>query len=123
MEWSAYSLSRLWKLEPPVPRLRTHTVTALFEEKYRELPDRLKRRLKYYRDFLPDGCAEVRLRGVYARTDLDGKKDAYRAMLLAFAVASQRAQSAVPPPAEPEAVGMKYFEVSTQKKANTETDV
>ena len=49
---------------------------------------------------------EVRLRGVYARTDLDGKKDAYRAMLLAFAEASQRAQSAVPPPPEPEAVGM-----------------
>eukprot|EP00966_Prymnesium_polylepis_P021080 485068-Prymnesium_polylepis.2 len=110
LEWSRYALGRLWHVETPPPRLRNTAVDELFEEKLAALPDKLCRRLSYYRSLVADEHeACVRLRGIYARTELDGKKDIYRDMLHDFAHASRDAQARSPPPPSPEAIGMEWF--------------
>ena len=110
MEWSRYTLCRAWKLEPPVPYLRGHKVQDYFEQEYRQIQSnqKLYRRLKYYRTFVTDDCV-VLLRGVYARTLIDGKKELHRDMLLAYAETLKDAQEAGPPCPPPDAVGMSYY--------------
>ena len=103
MEWSRYALSRLWKLETRPPVLKRHTVTPHFEEAFRSIPEKVRRKVKYYRPFL--ACTEVNLTGVWARTLIDGQKDVHASMLQAFAAAA-REQAASQPSVDPAALGM-----------------
>jgi len=126
-EWSRYALETLWHLEsatteggggadgdeaPPHPGvgmlrnnrvrdplLRGYNVRKLFDDKLRVIPKPLWKKLKYYRAHLAPGLSEVRLRGYYAGTELDGKKDAYRGFLHGHAAESAARAQESPDPA------------------------
>mmetsp|Transcript_2664 Transcript_2664/g.5545 ORF Transcript_2664/g.5545 Transcript_2664/m.5545 type:complete len:267 (+) Transcript_2664:10-810(+) len=116
LEWSKYALARLWKLNPPPPNLRGHGAETMFEEKLCSVPEPLRRRLIYYRTLLANDCKEVRLRGIYAKTELDGKKDLHRSMLIEFLQASCKAQSQQARPPDPQTINMKWYEPSPPTK-------
>jgi hypothetical protein len=74
LEWARYALGRLWIGAAQPPLLRGHDVTAAFEAALSALPKRAKRRLRYYRRFMPPGglpLGEVPLYGAYAPTEHD----------------------------------------------------
>ena len=99
------------------PLLRGYNTQVLFDEKVRNLPKPLYKRLKYYRSYLTPGLGEVRLRSYYAHTLLDGKKDVYKEMLLSYIAACGSAVTAleacVP---EPEDFGMVLYDATTAKR-------
>ena len=88
LEWSRYALNTLWHLETGPALLRGYNVEALFRSRMNMIPKPLAKRLKYYRSYTAPELREVRLRGYYAQTVLDGNKMAYRALLLAHAARS-----------------------------------
>ena len=106
LEWSRYALSEVWKLDSPVPIVRGNNVQVQFAKNMRGIPKTLKKRLKYYRTYV--ACSELRLRGACAKTEFDGRKDVYRAMMLEYLAAAGEAQAHGPAPPEPEAWGMQW---------------
>jgi len=88
LEWSRYALNSLWHLESRPPLLRGYNVEDLFCQKMYNIPKPLWKRLKYYRAYTAPGLREIRLRGFYAQTALDGNKEAYREFMLAHAARS-----------------------------------
>ena len=113
VEWSRYALETMWKLDPSPPILRGYNVQARFDERMRNLPKALYKKLKYYRAHLATDLDGVRLRGYYSGTELDGQKDVYRDFMHAHTAAC--AELAVPPPA-PEAFAgrpMRFYDAQT----------
>ena len=83
------------------------------------LPKPLNKRIKYYRNHLAPGLDEVRLRGFFAATELDGNKEAYREMLLAHAArAAARADAPEGAAPEPEAFAtpMPWYDARTMRR-------
>jgi len=115
LEWSRYALNTLWHLEVGTPLLRGYNVQSLFDEQLRAIPKPLWKRLKYYRAYTATGLQEIRLRGYYAQTLLDGNKEAYRDFMLAHATRSEDAQGVAIDPAE-FAVSMRSYDASTAKR-------
>ena len=77
------------------------------------LPKPLNKRIKYYRNHIAPGLDEVRLRGFFAATELDGNKEAYRGFLHAYA---EHAAASEPPPPEPEGFGMSLYDAQTARR-------
>lgn len=88
LEWARYALSTTWRLEARPPLLRGYNVQERFDGELRTLPKPLSKKLKYYRAYVNPEMAELRLRGYYAQTALDGNKDAYREFLHGHAARS-----------------------------------
>lgn len=130
LEWSRYALETLWYLESDAtsdahsgvgmlrngrvraPLLRGYNVRTLFDDKLRALPKPLWKRLKYYRAHLAPGLRELRLRGYYTGTELDGQKDVYARHLHAFAADAADASVAPPDPATFE-TPLRWYDAST----------
>lgn len=122
LEWSRYALTRLWKLddagaEPPL--LRGINVESLFASKLRELPKPLSKKLKYYRAHLAPELSELKLKGYFAGTLLDGNKEAYRSMLLAHADRSAEVEVGRGPLAAPEefeGTPLEFYDAETFRR-------
>ena len=98
LEWVRYALSRLWHLECAPPLLRGYNVQPRFDEQLRSLPKPLAKKLKYYRPYVRPELNELRLRGYYAQTALDGNKEAYRDFLNSHVAGSTALGTAAPDP-------------------------
>lgn len=61
LEFVRFAVHDAWGLPPPTHvRLRGHDARSLFADKVRSLPERTRRRLRYFRDFLPPNAAPPR---------------------------------------------------------------
>uniref|UniRef100_A0A7S3XSP6 Uncharacterized protein n=1 Tax=Heterosigma akashiwo TaxID=2829 RepID=A0A7S3XSP6_HETAK len=85
VEWVRYALERCW-LGPSAPGVRVmvrgHNIRGLFEQEYRSLPDKVKRKMRYYKKFLKiDPGGKLSLYGIYSRTNMDGDAEGYATIL------------------------------------------
>jgi len=110
LEWHRYVLNNIWHLpaaSKPV-KLRGYDSTAVFRSAYERLPKAIRKKLKYYRNFLSPRLQEVQLRGYYAQAFTDGDKAAHKVMLDAFAQEVAKFELSGPPP--PESFGMRRYD-------------
>ena len=109
LEWVRFALSEVWHVpQSEPPRLRGHNVQRSFDEQLRAIPKPLKKKLKYYRNYLKPGIRQVSLRGYYSRAQFDGQKEVYRDVVAQWAAVAARAQRARAVPA-PEDIGMQEY--------------
>ena len=73
----------------------------------------MRKKLRYYRNFLAPGLQEVKLRGYYAQALTDGDKAAHKVMLDAFAreLAKRDEGGGTPPP---ESFGMRRYNADVE---------
>mmetsp|Transcript_5119 Transcript_5119/g.5253 ORF Transcript_5119/g.5253 Transcript_5119/m.5253 type:complete len:325 (-) Transcript_5119:61-1035(-) len=82
-EWIRYVLDNLWHLEDEgkeVYMVRGYNSKKIFENQMKLLPKSLKRRIKYFRTYLKTN--KIHLYPVYSKTDKDGEREYYAALLL-----------------------------------------
>ena len=81
IEWITFCLNHFWDLQgqDDAPMVRGCNTRHAFEEQVKALPKDLRRRLKYFRPFLRSN--RIHLYPVYCKTDKDGEKEYYAAML------------------------------------------
>lgn len=83
LEWVRYALNRRWLNRMIKPIVRGHNVSRYFDEVYRQLEDRTKKKLDYFKKFLLTD--EIRLQAVCRRTSHDGNYEYYREILANYA--------------------------------------
>jgi len=86
LEFIRYALEKMWLDQRGRAYLRGHDAAAAFDSHVRGLSTSTERRLKYYRQYIPDGGLPegVRLYGVYSATAHDMDFGFYRDIAIAF---------------------------------------
>ena len=95
------------------PRLRGYNVREMFDDKLRAIPKPLWKKLKYYRTHLAPDLREVRLRGFYTGTELDGQRDVYRDYLHAHARRDEGEGGGGPPAPETFDEPLRWYDATT----------
>jgi len=106
VEWWRYALNNIWYLPGRAPLLRGNNVEARFREALSNLPQKERRRLKYYRAFTADDLQDVGLLGFYAAAETDGDKAAHRRLLHGFSGLLHDGRVDF----EPESIGMEAYD-------------
>jgi hypothetical protein len=81
-EWIRFVLDHFWNLEgaeDPTRMVRGYNAKSTFEEKVKHLPKDIKRRIKYFRPYVQ--TKRIHLYPVYSKTDKDGEREYYAALL------------------------------------------
>jgi hypothetical protein len=108
LEITRYALTKLWHLSDGGERLvlHGHDATELVEQVIQTLPKPVSRKLRYYRNFVSTDT--LRLDGIFAQTDLDGKREELgRQLWTNYVLCDTSRSNALESPLPP---GMQVFE-------------
>ncbi len=81
VEWIKFVLNKRWLEKKYVPIIKYKIVTNYFEEQYKKISNRTKKKLDYYKKYL-NIEDEILLEGINGTTLMDNKPEFYKSILL-----------------------------------------
>lgn len=79
IEWIKFVLYKIWFNKDYIPEGRAKAGYKYFLEQYKKIPKFVKKKIKYYKDFLM--TEELRISCKYRQTDIDGNKEKMKEIL------------------------------------------
>jgi hypothetical protein len=80
LEWIKFVLSRRWLGVEYIPVIKYKIVTNYFEEQYKIISNRSRRKIDYYKKYM--NCSEINITGIQRSTIMDNKPEYYRDIII-----------------------------------------